>query len=177
MAGLLAAVISCSTSAGPEQEASVEPSRPEQTGDLGSTLTISARIMNGYGKILAGTADFSVASPRTIGEGNRQLPGTTAVSFDVMVIGKEGTVLVNPFFFAAHTDDGATLLTDTSLSGNGLGVKELTKGQERSGHIFFNMPTGAEIKDVIFTEGLTGATLGKWTTVGPLPQPPSSQER
>jgi hypothetical protein len=168
---LVSVVTSCSEVGTPEQQAAVVRPQSEQTGNIGDTLTISTSIVNGYGKRLVGTADFIVANLQAIEAGNRQLPGTSAYSFDVMTVGKEGTVLVNPFFFAAQTDDGATLLTDTSLSDKGLSLKELTKGSKHSGQIFFDVPVGAKIKDVVFTEGLTGPTLGKWTAIEPIALP------
>jgi hypothetical protein len=169
---LLSAVVSCSVAKDiREQHAAGLPPRTEEIGNIGSTLTISTHTVTGWGKVDAGTADFTVANHQTIEGSNGPLLGTTAHSFDVTVIGKDGTVFVNPFFFAANTDDGATLLTNTKLSEHVVGVIELTRGQERSGRIYFDVPFATEIKDIVLTEGLTGPTLGKWMVTKPLPEP------
>lgn len=75
----------------------------------------------------------------------------------------QGSLMINPFFFAARTESG-TNLRPTAAAGSQemLSRHRSPAGQQVSGWIVFDVPPGQQIKEAIMTDP-GGHQLGRWT--------------
>lgn len=131
-----------------------------QDAPLGKALVLQLQQFQMDGSVTEATAAVNVGNLQQMPDGVLA-PSGSYYAVGVTVAAVRGTVSVNPFFFAARTENGVNLTPTSVPIDNMLPATELPAGQKVAGFLGFDVPPGQLIKEIIYQEP-TGAQLGRW---------------
>jgi hypothetical protein len=137
---------------------SSSPAVRSQDADMGSGLVIKLEQIRLDGTFAKATAAVKVGNLEKLPPGVLPSSGTL-YAVGVVVAAVTGTVDVNPFYFAARTQNGTNLMP-TAVE-NMLPAAEIPEGQKVAGFLGFDVPAGQSIAEIVLSDPL-GAQLGRW---------------
>lgn len=127
---------------------------------LPGALVIQSRQFHADGTSPEATAVVTISGLQPVPPRPYQPVRGALYAVNVYIGVPQGPVTVNPFFFAARTEDGTNLRPTTGVQ-DMLPATEIPEGQKVSGWLTFDVPNGQHIAEIILSDPL-GIQLGRW---------------